>query len=430
MPILFLLLAFQSALGQLLAVDFKTIVGVELYQQPPLSTEQIAEQILRATVTIVSFDHDGNINGTGSGFFVSPNSIITNHHVIDEAHSIKYRIQGSENLYDVTNRRSVDMVNDLALLETSSSSNNVIRLSNNGVRIGQTIYVAGAPRMLESTFSNGIVSALRSESGMEWIQITAPISAGSSGGPVVDSKAELVGVTVGTIRDGQNLNFAVPTKYVQNLIQTPLTVASTPDTPNRSSSCGDMMMDQDGNRYKTVLIGSQCWMAENLRTSKYRDGSTIPNVTGNSQWGSLTTGAWATYENSAANNATYGKLYNWYAVADRRNICPVGWHVPSDAEWTMLSTHLGTDPGHKMKSTSSWLNNGNGSNTSGFTALPGGSRFEDGGFSALMSGGYFWSSNEIGSDLALYRMLGYGHTRVDKIYYYKVRGFSVRCLRD
>jgi uncharacterized protein (TIGR02145 family) len=171
-------------------------------------------------------------------------------------------------------------------------------------------------------------------------------------------------------------------------------------------------------------------MAENLKTSKYRDGTPIPNVTGTSQWGNLTTGAWSHYENSSANETVYGKLYNWYAVADSRNICPVGWHVPTDAEWTVLSNHLGSEPGHKMKATSGWTNNGNGSNASGFNGLPGGSRVDDGTFSNVGRSGLFWSSSKNFSVSAWSRVLLNDYRFLDRNLNDERDGFSVRCLRD
>ena len=139
------------------------------------------------------------------------------------------------------------------------------------------------------------------------------------------------------------------------------------------------MTDQDGNVYKTITIGTQTWMAENLRTTKYRDGSAIPKITSSSAWSILSTGAYCNYNNTVNNDtiATYGRLYNWYAVSDIRNIAPLGWHVPSDVEWSILTTYLGgvTIAGGKMKETglNHWLNSNVGaSNASGFTDLPNG----------------------------------------------------------
>ena len=108
---------------------------------------------------------------------------------------------------------------------------------------------------------------------------------------------------------------------------------------------GPKIKDIEGNLYKTVTIGTQQWMAENLKVSKYIDGTTIPNITDNTQWENNTTGAWSYYNNDAANNTKYGKLYNWYAVSkttnDNKNVCPTGWYVPTDAEWTVLTDYLG-----------------------------------------------------------------------------------------
>ena len=197
------------------------------------------------------------------------------------------------------------------------------------------------------------------------------------------------------------------------------------------AGCGSVIRDIDGNTYKTVQIGTQCWMAENLRTSKYRDGTPIPNVQDGSRWSSLTTGAWSYYENSASNNALYGKLYNWYAASNSRQICPVNWHLPSEMEWTVLSNYLGSEPGPKLKSTTGWNNDGNGLNSSGFNGMPGGGRTPEGRFSLYGRLGSFWSSRESGRDYAYYRYLSYDYTRnLDINNTKKSVGFSVRCIRD
>jgi uncharacterized protein (TIGR02145 family) len=192
----------------------------------------------------------------------------------------------------------------------------------------------------------------------------------------------------------------------------------------------DEIQDIDGNRYKTVRIGDQVWMAENLRTTRYQDGSLIPNVTDGGQWSQLSTGAWAFYNNDPALGEIYGKLYNWYAAADERNACPVGWHVPSDEEWTVLSEFLGEDAGFKMKSISGWDNNGNGSNASGFTGLPGGSRYLDGTFYDVGRFGIFWSSSEYNSANAWRRFLDVPNRALYREYLiFKGNGFSIRCVR-
>jgi len=192
--------------------------------------------------------------------------------------------------------------------------------------------------------------------------------------------------------------------------------------------------DIDGNIYPIIEIGNQCWTKENLKTTKYADGSVIPNVTSDSQWTGLTTGAWANYENSAVNDAVYGKLYNWYTVADPRNVCPTGWHVPTDAEWRTLTDFLGEElvVGGKMKSTTGWqAPNTGATNESGFSGLPGGGLFNfNGTFNDVGYIGYWWSSSEFFTSIAWYRSLAYDDVVTGRDANFKHWGFSVRCLRD
>jgi uncharacterized protein (TIGR02145 family) len=197
--------------------------------------------------------------------------------------------------------------------------------------------------------------------------------------------------------------------------------------------------DIDGNTYKTVQVGTQVWMAENLKTSKYSDSTTIPNITENTQWSQLTTGAWCYYNNDAANNAKYDKLYNWYAVSPTtngsKNICPTGWHVPTDAEWTVLTDYLGSESvaGGKLKEvgTTSWYSpNTDATNTSLFTGLPGGYRGLDGVYSYIGYYGIWWSSQEYTTANAWIRNLNYYNGSAYRGSDNKRNGFSVRCLRD
>jgi len=203
-----------------------------------------------------------------------------------------------------------------------------------------------------------------------------------------------------------------------------------------SNSCGSItsVTDIDGNVYPVVEIGSQCWTKENLKTTKYADGSVIPNITDSVQWIELSTGAWCNYENSAGNDAVYGKLYNWFTVADPRNLCPSGWHVPTNAEWTILTDFLGgeTVAGGKMKTTTGWqAPNTGATNESGFSGLPGGIRdFLDGSFDVIGNIGYWWSSTEFNTYGAWDRDLGYSYGSAGGGGGYKRNGFSVRCLRD
>lgn len=197
------------------------------------------------------------------------------------------------------------------------------------------------------------------------------------------------------------------------------------------SSAGTVT-DQDGNEYATIQIGTQVWIAENLRTTKYCNGDLIPNVTDYTEWQNLTTGAWSHYNNDSQYDTLYGKLYNWYAVNDTRNICPCEYHVPTDAEWTILTDYLGgeTVAGGKMKSTGTqyWLSpNTDATNESGFSGLPGGFRNFDGAFSNVGNYGYWWSSTGNGTDGAWFRYLtdDFGSFSGSK-----GLGLSVRCLRD
>ena len=149
-------------------------------------------------------------------------------------------------------------------------------------------------------------------------------------------------------------------------------------------------------------------------------------------WANLKTGAWCYYENETAKGTTYGKLYNWFAVNDARGLAPKGYHIPSDEEWTILTNYLGGEniAGTKMKSTSGWANNGNGTNSSAFAGLPGGYRGYFGDFDDVGVCGYWWSSSESGTNLAWCRYLGFYSGGVNRNHFNKQNGFSVRCLRD
>jgi uncharacterized protein (TIGR02145 family) len=216
--------------------------------------------------------------------------------------------------------------------------------------------------------------------------------------------------------------------------------------PNCCSDCPPTVTDYDGNVYQTVLIGDQCWMMENLKVTHYRNGEPIPHVMDGATWGGLTGGAYCNYNNDEGNVATYGRLYNWYAVDDSRSIAPEGWHVPSDDEWKQLEMYLGmsqaeaddvgwrgTDEGGKLKEagTTHWNPPNEGAtNESGFTALPGGYRSGSGGFSYMGNYAVFWSSTEGDSVGAWYRSLGCGYSQVGRNPSDKQYGFSVRCVRD
>ena len=213
-----------------------------------------------------------------------------------------------------------------------------------------------------------------------------------------------------------------------------------------SFTCGDPVSYQ-GYDYATVLIGEQCLFAENLRSENYENDDAIPSNLSGSDWSSTTSGAVAVYgegsspcygdspDGDACDEAwslnEYGRLYNWYAVDDSRGLCPSGWHVPTDAEWTVMTDYLGgtSVAGSQMKTDYGWSNDGNGTNSSGFSGLPGGYRDYD-GFS-LDAGyyGIFWSSSPNGSDAWNRYLFDYSEN-VGRYYGSPQFGFSVRCVRD
>jgi uncharacterized protein (TIGR02145 family) len=192
--------------------------------------------------------------------------------------------------------------------------------------------------------------------------------------------------------------------------------------------------DIDNNTYNTVGIGSQLWMAENLKTTKYKDGTDIPLVTDDVVWGSLTTPGYCWFNNNEAIfKDTYGGLYNWYAV-NTGKLCPTGWHAPTDAEWTILTTYLGGESvaGGKLKETGTahWQSpNFGATNESGFTALAGGFRAM-GSFGSFAMYGHWWSSTSSSADYAYYRRLYYADKVAERVNFSKYYGYSIRCVKD
>ena len=193
--------------------------------------------------------------------------------------------------------------------------------------------------------------------------------------------------------------------------------------------------DGDNNNYATLHIGTQIWMFENLKTTRYKDNTPIPIIVDNNDWNILTTAARCYYNNdSATYSSTYGCIYNWHAV-NTGNLCPTGWHVPTDAEWTVLENYLGGDSvaGGKLKEagTLHWLSPNTGaSNETGYTALPGGCRIYNGNFILNGSNGFWWSSSEIDTNNAWYRGLVYDNNIFYNYNLNNNNGFSVRCIKD
>jgi uncharacterized protein (TIGR02145 family) len=193
--------------------------------------------------------------------------------------------------------------------------------------------------------------------------------------------------------------------------------------------------DADSNHYAVVQISTQIWMEENLKTTKYLNGNPIPNVTDSTAWGNLTTGAYCDFDNIPANSTTYGKLYNWYTAADSRNVCPSGWHVSTDAEWTTLTTYMGGEnvAGGKLKEVCSthWPSPNTGAtNKYGFTALPSGYRTFHGLFFDMGFYAGWWPSTEINMSSAWNRFLAYYESILQRYNFSKTVGLSIRCVMD
>lgn len=199
---------------------------------------------------------------------------------------------------------------------------------------------------------------------------------------------------------------------------------------------GNNAIDFDNNLYPIINIGTQNWLQTNLNVSHYRNGDPIPQVTDPTEWYNLTTGAWCYYNNDSATYASlYGKIYNWYAVADPRGLAPQGWHIPDTIEWNTLQDFLGGEliAGDKLKDTTIWVNNGIGvmaTNSSGFTALPGGYRDFPGPFNDVTRYTSWWSSNSDGPGYAWYRALLDNCSCLYKYWDSNRTGFSVRCIKD
>ncbi len=191
----------------------------------------------------------------------------------------------------------------------------------------------------------------------------------------------------------------------------------------------------NGTATPVLTICCQSWMTKNLDVASYRNGDPIPLVTDPVAWAALTTGAYCYYNNDPSNNASYGKLYNWYAVNDPRGLAPEGWHIPTDFEWTTLENCLGgaSVAGGYMKVTGTtyWTSpNFGADNSSGWAGLPGGLRNFSGTFISVGNSGRWWSSIEASTATGFFRLLEYTNGIIQRVSNTKTHGFSVRCLRD
>jgi uncharacterized protein (TIGR02145 family) len=247
-----------------------------------------------------------------------------------------------------------------------------------------------------------------------------------------DSKGELATVDM-NYTTGDRLKFTgISENY--RIIKTDVPASSKTITFN-FISCSD----GDNNNYQVVEIGTQIWMAENLKTTKFNDGSAIPLVSDNTEWSNLTSPGYCWFNNDAANKEVYGVLFNWYTLDagsnGGKNVCPVSWHVPSDADWNTLTTFLGgeTVAGGKMKETglAHWFSPNTGAtNESGFSAVPGSCCYSFGGFDVIGGIGFYWSTAENISSTGWNRAIYSSYPDLYRMEYPKKTGFSVRCLKD
>ena len=205
---------------------------------------------------------------------------------------------------------------------------------------------------------------------------------------------------------------------------------------NFSQKTGKGLKDIDGNKYKSVIIGNQEWMAENLKVTKYNDGTLIPLISDSTQWISYNSGAYCYYNNNESNNLEYGKLYNWFAVSQKvngnKNVCPSGWHIPTILDWTELKDCIAQSPGSELKEsgTTHWNKPNVATNNTLFTALPGGIRDEISKFGSMGYAGYWWTASEKDSvsSISIYLM-----NINNSFYEYTIdmnTGQSVRCVLD
>lgn len=205
----------------------------------------------------------------------------------------------------------------------------------------------------------------------------------------------------------------------------------TQSSPNSDTSTN--VKDLNGNVYKTINVGTQTWFKTNLKVSKLNDGTEIPEVKPNEEWNKLNTVAYSYYDNDSSNNSEYGKLYNWYVV-NTGKVCPVGWRVPTIDDWNKLSLFLGGDSvsGGKLKEVSnSWTNlTITSSNSSGFTALPGGMRWFNGYFSSKSGMGNWWAQNEVSTNSASHILLVNYSDMFSKSENFKKAGMSIRCIKN
>ncbi len=196
-----------------------------------------------------------------------------------------------------------------------------------------------------------------------------------------------------------------------------------------------VVTDIDGNDYDTVIIGTQIWLKQNLKATKFNNGNPISLITDATQWSSVDTAAYSNFNNSTANPSNYGRMYNYYVVSDSRKVCPLGWHIPSQTEWNTLITYLGSSSlaGGKLKEagTTNWLTPNTGaSNSSNFTAIPNGKRGSDGLFTVSGENVFFWTSTLSTTTRGFYKSIDYNSEAIVEGNHSFRNGLAIRCIKD
>jgi uncharacterized protein (TIGR02145 family) len=326
------------------------------------------------------------------------------------------------------------------ILAASLTTINCGDATNNGT-LTQGIAASGVSSVISYTGGNGGIYTGQSVASTGVAGLTATLT----GGTLASGNGNVTYTITGTPSSSGSASFTISLGGKSCTLTSTVYASGTVSgiTAHRCGSANvhnstlpyGTMTDQEGNQYRTIQIGNQIWMAENLRTTKYSNAISIANIVDNTLWESNTTGAYCSYNNTPANDCPYGKLYNWYAVNNINKICPAGWHVPTDAEFTTLSTFLGGEitAGGKMKSTGTfyWVSpNTNAINSSGFSALPSGSRGTNGVFGGIGSNASFWSNTASSTTNAWYRFIGNLFGDLIRPNDNKAAGRSIRCVKD
>lgn len=287
-----------------------------------------------------------------------------------------------------------------------------------------TVAMAGNDILLSDGSTSVILSANEPENDYE----TGEWSIISGEGGVFEDSTKYNTVFTGNANTSYVLNWRISNKFTNSSDEVAVTFAK--------NGPGSPLTDVDGNTYNTVWINGKLWMAENLKVTKEADGTAIPLVTDNNDWGNLesnnTDKAYCYYINSTDSLAKYGALYTFAAA---KAACPTGWHLPTDAEWTELENYIINDgfngtEGTALKSTTDWNSNGNGTDDYGFSAMPGGYRNSYGSFDGVGDSGHWWSSFENSVSNAYTHNLFYDLSGVTRTIQGKSRGFSVRYIKD